>query len=84
MLKVKEKVGVAVVKNVALQNFGNDAEREKLVYNSQSGWVVLTVQMQRSSLVRSRDVSLSRKTSLAARSDRGEFAVFASLVVPAF
>ena len=28
MLKVIEKVGVAVVKNVALQNFGNDAEAE--------------------------------------------------------
>ena len=27
MLKVREKVGV-VVKNVALQNFGNDAEAE--------------------------------------------------------
>lgn len=39
MLKVIEKVGVAEVKNVALQNFGNDSEREKLVYNSQPGWV---------------------------------------------
>ena len=38
MLKVVEKVEVAVVKNVALQNFGNDAERQKLAYNSQRGW----------------------------------------------
>ena len=38
MLKVIEKVGVAEVKNVALQNFGNDAERENMVYNSQPGW----------------------------------------------
>ena len=34
MLKVIEKVGVAEVKNVALQNFGNDAERQ----NSQPRW----------------------------------------------
>ena len=70
MLKVKEKVGVAVVKNVALQNFGNDAEREKLVYNSQSGWVVLTVQMQRSSLVPRREGRFSLPQNVPSGEER--------------
>ena len=71
MLKVIEKVGVAEVKNVVLQNFGNDAEREKLVYNSQPGWGrTLTLQMQRSPLVPRREGRFSLPQNVPSGKER--------------